>query len=388
MRTDTTNPQTIGNRLKEAREARGITQVQLAEAIGVKKQTVSQYEKGDRTPSLDVLNAAAEHLQFPAHRFVRALPERPTDDPLFFRSYAAATKTARTRAERRIEWVMNDICGFLRRYVDMPPVNFPTFSLPDHPASIDFDRIEEIATEVRRFWGLGDGPISDVVLLLENNGAIVVHQVLDAITLDAFSHWSRSESRPYIVLGMDKVSAVRFRLNAAHELGHMILHRHFPRSLVAHKDVHALLEEQAMYFAGAFLLPATVFASEIVRPNLKTFVMMKTRWRVAIQAMIMRAKHLGIISKEEKTRLFTYLSQRGWRKREPYDDQFELERPRIIERAFTLLMHNGLVTKASIESEVGIFARDIENAVGLDSGFFRDTLPMLKLQERDSTATA
>ena len=45
--------------------------------------------------------------------------------------------------------------------------------------------IEEIATDVRRFWNLGDGPISNVTLLLENNGAIVTRTEMGADNLDA-----------------------------------------------------------------------------------------------------------------------------------------------------------------------------------------------------------
>lgn len=367
----------VSKRLTEAREARGWSQVQLSEAIGVTKQAISQYEKGIRTPTLDILTKVAQALRFPVHRFASPLPDsRP--EPVFFRSYSAATKIARTRARRRLDWVTNDICGFLQEFVEFPAVNFPSFDLPDDPAEIDKDRIEHIATCVRRHWALRDGPISDVILLLENNGAIVVQQELGVGTLDAFSRWNTSEDRPYIVLGTDKPSAVRARMNAAHELGHMTLHRHLRSGTVSRQDWHKLLERQAKYFAGAFLMPPETFAAEIPRPDLKTFVMLKTRWRVAIQAMVVRSKDLGIISPSDEERLFTYLSQRGWRKREPYDDDLVVERPQLLKRSFDLILGEGLATKSSVESAVAMTARDIESAIGLAAGFLGDDVPNIK----------
>lgn len=371
------NPNFVGARLKEAREARGWNRVQLAEALGLTRQAVSLYENGDRSPTTKTLDLAATCLRFPVHRFVQ--PVAPTcDAPLFFRSFTSATKTARTRAQHRLGWVRNDIGPYLQESVDFPSVNFPKIELPDDPSAIDLETIETVATEVRRYWGLGDGPLSDVVLLLENNGAIVAQQELGVNNLDAFSRWDSADERPYIVLGTDKASAVRSRMNAAHELGHMVLHRHIHPSVVTSKDMPKLLEKQAKYFAGAFLMPAKTFIAEIPRPNLNAFVAIKTRWRVAIQAMIVRARHLEVISHTGAERLFAYLSQRGWRKQEPYDDEITIEKPRLLKCGFDLILRAGLATKASIETDVMLYASDIESAIGLEPEYFGDDVANFK----------
>lgn len=52
----------LGERLREARTAAGVTQEQLAEAIGVSRPAVSQYEHGEMRPGLDTLERAAHHL--------------------------------------------------------------------------------------------------------------------------------------------------------------------------------------------------------------------------------------------------------------------------------------------------------------------------------------
>ena len=49
-------------RLKEAREAAGLTQVALGESVGVEQHTISQWESGHRTPRADKLPLLARVL--------------------------------------------------------------------------------------------------------------------------------------------------------------------------------------------------------------------------------------------------------------------------------------------------------------------------------------
>ena len=74
----------FGHRLTALRKVRGMSQLDLADVLGVKQPTVSYYESQDGTPQADVLTKLAkilgvtvdELLGTPGHR--RALP---TDDP-------------------------------------------------------------------------------------------------------------------------------------------------------------------------------------------------------------------------------------------------------------------------------------------------------------------
>lgn len=51
---------TLGERLKKLRESRSLTQDELAEALGVSKQAVSQYERGVRRPDYETLSAICD----------------------------------------------------------------------------------------------------------------------------------------------------------------------------------------------------------------------------------------------------------------------------------------------------------------------------------------
>lgn len=63
--TDTKQQKTksvIGENIKRFRISKGITQKQLAEAIGNKPQQISQYENGIRFPKIDKLFSIADVL--------------------------------------------------------------------------------------------------------------------------------------------------------------------------------------------------------------------------------------------------------------------------------------------------------------------------------------
>lgn len=358
----------VGPRLTEAREARGINQTVLAEILGVSRQAISQYEKNQRSPSQEVLAHITKVLRIPTHFFFKPNTANAIGT-VFFRSMSAATKAARTRAKRRHDWLKN-IVAYLHQFVEFPAVTFPDFDLPTNPNMITFDKIEDIASQTRRFWGLGNGHISNIVRLIENNGGIVVRQEMVARTLDAFSEWSIEHARPSFVLGTDKASAVRSRFDAAHELAHMVLHRKMKRKDVNHSSFFKLVEKQAHYFAGAFLLPAETFSEEIFSPRLDSFVALKAKWRVSIGAMIKRARHLNLISRHREQRLFANRSRRRWATKEPLDDEIEPEQPQLLRRAFDLLMENELLTQEDLESSLAIFVSDIESVTGLPSSYF------------------
>lgn len=370
-------PGFVGKRLRHAREARELTAVALAELIGVTRAAVSQYEGEHQSPSPQVMRRISDCLNLPVQFFLRPL-SRENTGTIFYRSMSAATKKARLRAERRYEW-LREIVAFLRAYVHFPKVEIPDFDLPSDPTAIDDDQIEEVAEETRRCWGLGFGPISNVTWLLENHGAIVTRCELGAATLDAFSEWSSSDSTPYVILGSGKASAVRSRYDAAHELGHMILHRQLDTSFLRPGDSFNHVEAQADRFAGAFLLPARTFSDELYSPSLDGCRALKEKWRVSIAAMIKRSAQLGLIGESQERSLWINLGRRKWRTREPLDDRLEPEKPRFLRRSLELLITKGIVAPNELPTRLALAPRDIEELAGLEPDYLSEAEPDIAL---------
>lgn len=350
-------------RLTEARKARGYTMTELAKAIDVTRQAISQYESG-QNPSGEVLAKIIDVLNFPISFFTEPNNTlREHSAPVFFRSYAAATKKVRGMGEIRLHWLQR-IRLFLEQYFDLPQVNFP--NIPELETTdfeqFDTDLIEYVAEYVRRFWGLGDGPISDLTLLLEKQGAITSKIALDDYKLDAFSSWI--DNRPFIILTKDKGSAVRSRFDAAHELGHLVLHRWVDREQIEEKQTLKLVEKQANRFASAFLLPKGSFPKEVMSTSLAHFITLKRRWRVSIQAMIYRCDDLGLLSENQ----VLYLRKRLGRKLEPLDGELSPEEPKLLRQAIELLISDGGKTSDSIVNALKLPPKDIEELCNLESG--------------------
>jgi Zn-dependent peptidase ImmA (M78 family)/DNA-binding XRE family transcriptional regulator len=359
-------PGFIHQRLTEAREARAMTALTLADVVGVSPAAMSQYENNRQTPSPEVLRRISNALNVPVHRFM--LPVRSREHgQIHFRCMSSATKRARLRATRRYEW-LRELTDYIQRFIKFPAVNLPEFDVPSDPARISFDRIEEIATEVRQFYRLVGGPIGNMTGFLENHGVIVSMFDLEASTLDAFSEWAVEEPRPFVVLSPEKRSAVRSRFDAAHELGHMLLHRSVPKSALNQNDCFNLVEDQAHRFAGAFLLPAKEFCDALYAPSLEAMRSMKQSWRVAISAMIMRAADLGMIGDAARKKLFANMARRKWRTREPFDDELEVEKPAYLRRCVDALLERGMIGPLDMTAQTGIPLNDVEQLIGLPRG--------------------
>lgn len=373
-----------GARLREAREARGFTAVSLAELVEASAQSVSRWEHGENSPSPETLQAVAEKLNLPLAYFT--YPARPVlESAVFYRSMSAATKRARTRALRKLGW-LQEIGAYLREYVDFPAINLPDLRLPDDPLMISDDDIENAADDVRRFWRMGNSPVANMVSLVENQGAIVARHQLDAESLDGLSAVGHDDRRPYIIVGTDKGTAVRWRFDVAHELGHLLLHRQVGQTALARSPLFKRIEEQAHRFAAAFLLPMDSFSEDLFAISLDAMRAMKPKWKVSVSMMIIRARHAGLVTEESERRLWINLSRRGWRREEPYDIDMPAEQPRLLGRAVELVLDSGAVTPDDLVSNLRLALSDIEGLSGLPAGFLcRDFTPVRMIQPRTHT---
>lgn len=360
-------PGFVHSRLTEARESLGLTKVALSELIDVTPTAVSQYET-DVSPRPEVLEQICRKLGFPRSFFLKK-PNKDDEAPIFWRSTAAATKTARQRGLQRLRWG-KEIAEYLTGYFEFPKVDFPEELFFDGDfRELTTEDIEQYANRLRQFWGFGQGPVPDLLLELENSGAITCRINMAAETLDAFSQWATGVGSPFVIIGKDRASAVRSRFDAAHELGHLLLHRRVDRKRINSKEDFKQIEKQAHEFAAAFLLPAKAFSEELWTPSLDGFLGLKERWRVSISMMIMRCQHIGITEKAETQRLYINYNRRSWRAEEPLDSVLKHEEPKILRRSFQALIQEGIKSRPQIVDELALPAREIEQIGGLPPGF-------------------
>ncbi len=365
------NSKIIPKRIREARISRDLTTTQLAEHLEVTRQCVSQYELGHSEPTHAVLRKMVEVLEFPVGFFYKPLlqtnnPESITFySPTFFRSLKAAKKSGKNKVTVRMDW-LEEIFLYLKDFVNFPTVNVPNVSQYLTGEELSQDDIEDIADHVRKSWGLGKGPISNVLLLLEKNGFVVARNSIKDKKIDAFSQWKGEI--PFVYLSSDKDCAVRTRFDASHELGHLLLHIDSDQHNYDDESYIKSIEKEANKFAGAFLLPRESFGQEVMSTSLDHFINLKRRWKVSIQAMIHRCADLGLLNDNQILYLRKQISIRKMRTNEPLDDELIPESPVMLKQAIQILLEDNCLNNERIVEDLCLPIEEIETLTNLPKG--------------------
>ena len=343
-------------RLREARESRELTMEQVGSRVGVTRQAISFYESGERVPDGETLTKLAEVLGQPLMFFTT---ERPSvyghRGPVFFRSFKSKTKRTNRKCTILSEW-FSQTSAYFSQFVNLPSVQFPNIESPEEGSHYSFDEIEEAASTCRIHWGLGNGPIANLVTLLESKGIFVARAEFGVETVEAFSFWEGS--RPFIFLGADRGSACRSRFDAAHELGHLLLHQGIDAEELE-SDLKRI-EKEADHFASAFLLPASTYPLEVFSTRLSAFLELKRRWKVSIAAQVYRCSDLMLLSEEQVLNLRKQLSANRWRKREPLDDEIQFEIPSVLEKSVNLVLEHNVQDAGEILAGIRLSKDTIE----------------------------
>lgn len=361
-------------RLSQILAARRLSQAQLASLVGVSPATVSKWRSGNQAPERETLERLAGVVNVTPEWFTRA-PSAKVSLPLF-RSNASAHVAARAMLEARMEWAQ-DVALALSEFVDYPALNLPTRQFKE-PDEITPDEIELAASECRDLWRIGRTAVPDLALAIEGAGVVLIREETGISQIEGLSAWSDALGRPLVLLSADKDNGYRSRFDLAHELGHLILHRFIPRP--TERDRHKQLEQQAHRFAGAFLLPAETFASEVRTPvTLDDLLLLKRRWGVSVAAIVMRLRALKILDEEAAQSLFKRRSARWGAKSEPGDGDRSPERPRLLRRTIDLLVEENVMPLDSIPRHIGLAAHDIEMLAGLSEGYFQGKPKVVQL---------
>ena len=341
-------------RIRQARIARAMSQIELAAQLNVTKGAVSQYETGTISPGALVMRKIATVLGFPIPFFLKP-PHAASSasSPTFFRSLKSTPVKHRYACEQKAELMSELVVGRLSEFIEFPSLNVPCIAFQE---SYSLDDCELLASSLREAWGINEGPIDNLIDALQTNGIIVAQVSMKNEKVDAFSKWYNGT--PYIFLSKGKESSVRWRFSLAHELGHLFLHRH-------HDDlsggIYDLVENEANMFASAFLLPQESFFQDVSAPSLEHLLYLKRKWKVSVAAMVKKCADHDIFSSEQITSLYRQIAYRGWRRTEPYDDISSNEHPYVLKQAMEIIINNGLLSVDSIENEFLVNPEELAN---------------------------
>ncbi|MFB7609852.1 helix-turn-helix domain-containing protein [Streptomyces gardneri] len=358
-------------RLTQARRLAGMTKKDIAEELGVSPAAVGQYETGVSRPRSDLMPRLARALDVPVEFFLAGRPGQQIDASMaHFRSLRSTPKAQRERALAFTEQVW-ELTHALERRVQLPPVSLPGFLGGEvHPGEALPAEPRAAAQELRRQWGLGDGPVTHLIRRMEAHGIVVVLPAgsdAAAATVDAFS--SRS-ARPLVVLTRNRANDVyRHRFTAAHELGHLVLH--------SDATGDSRQEREADAFAAEFLTPQASIAPLLPRRmDLGHLAGLRRTWGVSVQSLVYRCRELGLISDATASRTYQKLrtldGQPGF-SAEPVSG-FPGEQPILLSQAFELAERETGLSVRELAQELAWTPAHVRELLGMP-----DTRPVLRL---------
>lgn len=290
-----------------------MTQAQLANAAStstslISAPSVSQMEAGRSRPDAAVLVRLAEALEHPIAFFVGAKGEIPDNADAFVYWRRLTSTPAR---ERRRAASFARYASLLLDAAQKYGVKIADLALPSHELDEDatLEAAEQAARETRETLDLGFEPLPDVVGAIERAGVIVIRAPTGTFDerIDAFS--TTNTTRPLVVLGADKDDWNRSRFDAAHEAGHVVMHRHSTRPHGQKWE-----ENQAHAFAAEFLMPAEAIETDLPRKfDVGEYLALKQYWGVSIQALVRRARDLGRMPPAAYVSAQKRMSAWGWR---------------------------------------------------------------------------
>lgn len=296
-------------RLSLAQKRRRLTGKKLAEAAGVSAVTISRLKNGENEPDEQTVAKLARTLGYPIAFFSDDDPEEIDTGAVSFRSL-----TKMNAKERDAAIAAGSLGLQLSDWIE-GEFHLPKANVLDLSYETD---LEDAARSVRQHWGLGEKPVGNLIGLLEVNGVRVFSLSENTATVDAFSFWRND--RPFVFLNNFKTSEHSI-YDAAHELGHLALHRH------GGAQPSRAAEREANRFASAFLMPAYDVRARMPRfITVNAIIEAKKRWRVSAMAMAYRLHELELITDWQYKSACIELGRRGFRTSEPGGIEREISR--------------------------------------------------------------
>lgn len=311
------------SRLVLARKRRRMTLSSLSKESGISVRSLTAFENGHKAPSMETLGSLSEALELPVSFFTAQDIDELAVDSVSFRALSKMSALDRDSA-RGAGRIVVEINDWIEQRFGLPCADVPT--LP-HLAP------EEAAERVRALWGLGEAPIPNMVHLLESHGVRVFSLAADCSSVDAFSfRWKRTN--PFVVLNLEK-SGERGRFDAAHELGHLVMHSE-------HRIPHGVeAEQEAQQFASSFLMPRSgLLAQQLYSADARRILSAKLKWQVAAVALAYRLKDLDLLSEWNYRTTVKQLSQMGFRSGEP--GGINRESSQLLSKVFAALRAQGI----------------------------------------------
>lgn len=351
----------IGQRLKIARAAAGLSLRELEEKIGnrVSAQALGKYERNESVPGSGILIALANALGVSVDYLVGD-QEMVLEGVEFRKKKKITSKREEAQVEARVLHMLERYL-MVEELLGLRSIEWHRPREAPYPVIQEVSEADRAAQSLRDHWGLGSDPISNLVELLEEQGIKIL--AVDLTNIDGLTARVRrahKDAVPVIVVNR-RDWGERQRFTLAHELGHMVM------------DASGKVDEEkaAQRFAGAFLMPADALWAEIGRHRTSIggseLFYLKQLFGVSVQAITYRCKDLGIFSQSLFGRLFREFRRLGWRS-PPYEEPYAMrgEEPTRFRRLTFRALAEEAISEPKAAELLGISVRELEQLMDVE----------------------
>ena len=297
-----------------ARHSRGLNQGELAEAISISHTRLSRIECGLANASDEIIKLFSQYLDYPEDFFYMNEEIYGIGVGLI---YHRKRKSIPAYVIDKIHADMNIRRVHLKRLLAatyIPDCKFKAIDKDDFNGSI-----EDIAMSVRAALLLPKGPVKNVTKTIEDAGGVIIRWDFGTNAIDALSQWA--PRFPPVFYVNNSMPCDRYRFSLVHELAHIILHT------IPNPD----MEDEANRFAAEFLMPQQEIKPYLHDVSFENLARLKKYWKVSMQAILMRAKHLSSITENQYRYMWSRIGGLGYRTKEPVELDITMEEPATLQ---------------------------------------------------------
>jgi len=299
-----------------ARESRGISQGQLADAINMSAANLCKIERADIGIAPDKLALIAAHTNYPLAFFYR--PGSIVPENNIYRRRVVVAQKLLTPVHAQANIVRLQVQQ-LEQLLQLPSWQWPT------PSSKALSSATALAGWLRSYWQVPQGPIGHLVQLLESKGIAIAAYHFGTPRIDSRSITTQL-GRPIITIN-SSLPGCRQRFSIAYELGLLLLQHYGMVSPTEDIGHHANL------FAAALLLPEADIKPALTKGvNIALLAQLKPVWKTSMIALLYRADDLGILTHNQKRYLVQQFNVLNIRRTEPPEVAVPFEQPTLIKQ--------------------------------------------------------
>lgn len=289
----------FAQRLLMARTMKGWSMQDLANRLEgtMSKSAIAKYENGQRVPGKEKLIALCQVLEVKLDFFSRQKSVRL--EP----SFRKLDKLPKQKQEEIVERTRD----YLERYLETEELTASEQLFKNKIKSFvcdSLDKAESAAELFRQKMKLGDNPLSNIIEQLEDWGIKVFHEELGTDSISGMSSWQNSRESIIVINKSQNIDRQRF--TALHEVAHGVLNL---SDNLSDREKEKICDR----FAGAMLIPASKLIAELgqkrSRIHLKELELIKLQYGISVQALLYRAKELGIITNYMQSFMMRYIKE-------------------------------------------------------------------------------